>query len=161
MRAVEEASRDKPTRRAGSRGATRGASEARRAQVEKWGAIIAKGHAVGGQIVTGPARFIASVDDVGQLRAGEILLANETSPKWLPAMQIAAAIVTNVGGRGSHAGRVARRLGVPAVVGTVDGASRIWSGAILTVACDGGDVGVVYETDPSAKTSPGGPDARS
>jgi pyruvate,water dikinase len=101
-------------------------------------------------VVTGVARYVACAADIEALRPGEILLADDVPADWRPAIDAAAAIVTNGGGTSSAAARAARELGVPAVVGTVDGASRVWSGATLTVACDRGPVGVVYERDPSA-----------
>lgn len=107
--------------------------------------VVASGQAIGGATVTGVGRFVSTARDVEAFRPGEILLAEFTLPEWRSAMQRAAAIVTNQGGDASHAATVARELGVPAVVGTVDGAPRRWTGALLTVCCAGGDSGRVYE----------------
>ena len=107
--------------------------------------VLASGRAVGGHTVTGVARFVASANDLDAFQAGDILLAEFTVPEWLPAMERAAAIVTNLGGPTCHAAVTALELGVPAVVGTVDGASRLWNGAVLTVSCEDGEVGRVYE----------------
>ncbi len=72
-------------------------------------------------------------------------MAETTTPDWQPVMKTAAAIVTNRGGRTCHAALVARELGVPAVVGTGDGTSKIRTGETVTVSCAEGDVGKVYE----------------
>jgi pyruvate, water dikinase len=60
---------------------------------------------------------IRDVRDLKKFQAGEVLVATATSPDWEPVMRIAAAIVTDHGGRTCHAAIVARELGVPAVVG--------------------------------------------
>jgi pyruvate,water dikinase len=118
--------------------------------------VLASGRAVGAQRVTGVGRFISSATDLDDFRPGEILMAEVTLPEWLPVLQQAAAIITNQGGKASHAAVAARRLGVPAVVGTVDGASRLWTGATLTVCCGEGAVGRVYE---GVYPAEGGPSA--
>jgi pyruvate,water dikinase len=107
--------------------------------------VLASGLAVGQATATGVARFIASAGDLDAFQPGDILMAEFTAPGWEQAMEKAAAIVTNRGGPDSHAAITARRLGVPAVIGAVDGASRLWTGAMLTVSCAEGDVGRVYE----------------
>jgi pyruvate,water dikinase len=106
--------------------------------------VLASGRAVGAHCVTGVARFVSSTLDLAAFRPGEILMADYTLPEWQSVMNTAAAIITNQGGRACHAATTARKLGVPAVVGTVDGASRLWTGATLTVSCAQG-VGRVYE----------------
>ncbi|MDR3513293.1 MAG: PEP-utilizing enzyme [Caulobacteraceae bacterium] len=118
--------------------------------------VLASGRAVGGQTVTGVGRYVASDQDLEALRPGEILMAEFTLPEWQPVMERAAAIITNQGGHASHAAVVARRLGVPAIVGTVDGASMLWTGATLTVSCGGGEVGRVYEGAYPSEASPDG-----
>lgn len=112
--------------------------------------VLASGRAIGRQTVTGIARFVATAKDLEAFQAGEILMADMTLPEWAAVMERAAAIVTNRGDDGSHAALTALSLGVPAVVGTVDGASRLWTGATLTIACDHGPVGRVYEGGPAS-----------
>ena len=111
--------------------------------------VLASGRAIGRKTVTGVGRFVATTRDLQAFRPGEILMADLTLPEWQAVMETAAAIVTNRGDDSSHAAITALRLGVPAVVGTVDGASRLWSGATLTIDCDRGDVGRVYEGGPA------------
>ena len=109
------------------------------------GAVLIAGRAVGEKIATGVARVISSTDELDTFQPGEILVAETTTPDWQPVMKTAAAIVTNRGGRTCHAAIVARELGVPAVVGTGDGTSKIRTGETVTVSCAEGDVGKVYE----------------
>ena len=109
------------------------------------GAVLIAGRAVGEKIATGVARVISSTDQLDTFQPGEILVAETTTPDWQPVMKTAAAIVTNRGGRTCHAAIVARELGVPAVVGTGDGTSKIRTGETVTVSCAEGDVGKVYE----------------
>ena len=111
--------------------------------------VLASGRAIGRQTVTGVGRFVATAKALEAFRPGEILMADLPLPEWQAVIEMAAAIVTNRGDEGSHAAITALRLGVPAVVGTVDGASRLWTGATLTIACDLSGVGRVYEGGPA------------
>lgn len=106
---------------------------------------IAKGQAVGGKVATGIARVLLSPDDAYKLNAGEIVVTDLTSPDWDPILKKSAAIVTNKGGRTSHASIVARELGVPAVVGAQDATEKIIDGQLITVACCEGSRGCVYD----------------
>jgi pyruvate,water dikinase len=85
---------------------------------------------------TGRARIVRSGDEFDQLRAGEVLVCRVTTPSWTPLFARAAAVVTDVGSPSAHASIIAREYGIPAVVGTGDGTTRIADGAIVTV--DGG-----------------------
>jgi phosphohistidine swiveling domain-containing protein len=88
----------------------------------------------------GPARIIRSLEDIGRLQPGDVLVAPVTTPAWTPLFARAAAVVTDTGGVGSHASQVAREYGIPAVVGTGDATARLRDGEPVTV--DGG-TGVV------------------
>jgi pyruvate,water dikinase len=122
--------------------------------------VLAIGRAVGASTVTGVGRYISSARDLNAFRPGEILMAEFTLPEWRSVMQTAAAIVTNRGGRASNAAVMAKTLGVPAVVGTVDGASRLWTGATLTISCEPGGVGRVYGGLPALEGAEPTPAAR-
>jgi len=108
------------------------------------GDVVVEGRAVGEKIAAGAARRIDNPAQLTEFRPGEVLVADITTPDWEPIMKVAAAIVTNRGGRTCHAAIVARELGIPAVVGTGDGTTRIESGAPVTVSCAEGDTGRVY-----------------
>ena len=113
--------------------------------LESRGRVLASGKSVGRRIASGAARVIERVDNMGQLRAGEVLVTDMTDPDWEPVMKTAAAIVTNRGGRTCHAAIIARELGIPAVVGCGDATAAIHDGAAVTVSCAEGDTGRVYE----------------
>ena len=108
------------------------------------GQVRASGRAVGAKVASGLARVITDVAHLNQFRAGEILIADATMPDWGTVMKIAAAVVTNRGGRTCHAAIVARELGIPAVVGCDNATESIRTGEAVTVSCADGDVGHVY-----------------
>ncbi|OQY95563.1 MAG: phosphoenolpyruvate synthase [Sphingobacteriales bacterium UTBCD1] len=109
------------------------------------GKVIAKGNAIGNKIATGVARLLKSPAESDQLTGGEIVVTDNTSPDWDPVLKKVSAIVTDKGGRTSHAAIVARELGVPAVVGCSDATKKIEDGSLVTVSCAEGKTGFVYE----------------
>lgn len=110
----------------------------------KSGKVISQGLAIGEAIVTGKAQVINHLSDIDKFQTGNILVTEMTSPDWVPIMQRAAAIVTDHGGRTSHAAIVSRELGVSAIVGTNDGTKLIKDGQMITVSCAEGEEGFVY-----------------
>jgi pyruvate,water dikinase len=106
---------------------------------------LATGRAVGEKVAVGSTRVIADMHGLAAFQPGEVLVADSTSPDWEPVMKIAAAIVTEHGGRTCHAAIVARELGVPAVVGAAGAKTALSSGRLVTVSCAEGDIGRVYE----------------
>lgn len=109
------------------------------------GNIICSGAGLGNKIVSGKARILHSPSEISKLSAGEILVTERTDPDWDPIMKKAAAIITDQGGRTSHAAIVARELGAVAVVGTGNGSKSIKDGQIITVSTARGNLGVVYD----------------
>jgi len=109
------------------------------------GNILIQGKSVGGKIATGVARVIKDASQIHELEPGEVLITDMTDPDWEPIMKIAAAIVTNRGGRTCHAAIISRELGLAAVVGTGTATSAIQSGQMVTVSCAEGEIGYVYE----------------
>jgi pyruvate,water dikinase len=109
------------------------------------GVVLAHGHAVGTKIACGRARYIQDVTQLHEFKPGEVLVADITTPDWEPVMKIAAAIVTNRGGRTCHAAIIARELGVPAVVGCDNASEKIVNETTITVSCASGDVGQIFE----------------
>lgn len=107
-------------------------------------APIVTGNAVGEKIATGIARVVTSPEESEKIQAGEIVVTDITSPDWDPVLKKSAAIVTNKGGRTSHASIVARELGVPAVVGTGNATAVIKDGELITVSCAEGKTGFIY-----------------
>ena len=115
---------------------------------------VVSGRAVGGKIACGKARVITDVAQLGQFLPGEVLVADTTMPDWGTVMKIAAAVVTNRGGRTCHAAIVARELGIPAVVGCDDATTKLHTGDEVTVSCAEGAEGRVYAgTVPFTMTS--------
>ncbi len=108
------------------------------------GKEIVKGASVGNKIAAGKANLILDTKHIKDFEKGEILVTEITDPDWEPIMKLASAIVTDKGGRTSHAAIVARELGIPAVVGCKDATSKIKKGQMITVDTTGSD-GIVFE----------------
>ncbi len=113
--------------------------------LEETGNILALGASVGRKIGQGKARFIKDPSQLSEFQKGEVLLAEITDPDWEPIMKIASGIVTNSGGRTSHAAIVSRELGIPAIVGCGDVTNKVKTGQDVTISCAEGEVGKVYE----------------
>lgn len=109
------------------------------------GKSVAEGQAIGSKIVTGIARVLQSPNEVDKLQPGEIVVTELTSPDWDPLLKRSGGIITNKGGRTSHASIVARELGVPAIVGCGDATMKIADGEMITVSCAEGKTGYVYK----------------
>ncbi len=103
------------------------------------GKPIVTGASVGSKITTGKARVIMGVGGIHSFKKGEVLVTDMTDPDWEPIMKIAAAIVTDKGGRTSHAAIVSRELGIPAIVGSGNATTKIKTGQMLTVDTTGSD----------------------
>lgn len=113
-------------------------------RLQNKGKLLAQGEAIGSKIAVGKARVLQSPEDADTLQPGEIVVTEITSPDWDPILKKAAAIITDKGGRTSHASIVARELGVPAVVGTSQATKAIIDGEMITVSCCEGKTGFVY-----------------
>lgn len=106
---------------------------------------LIEGRAIGQRIGSGVVRVVKSLDEMDQVQAGDVLVADMTDPDWEPVMKKAAAIVTNRGGRTCHAAIIARELGIPAVVGCGDATRQLKDGQKVTVSCAQGETGYVFE----------------
>jgi pyruvate,water dikinase len=109
------------------------------------GKVLVAGLAVGDSAISGRLCLIASPKDIDKFVDGSILVTEATDPDWVPLMKRAAAIISDHGGRTSHAAIVSRELGIPAIVGTGTGTYHLHSGQDITVSCAEGDKGFVYE----------------
>ena len=109
------------------------------------GAKLCSGAGLGSKIISGKARLLQSPSEISKLNSGEILVTERTDPDWDPVLKKAAAIITDQGGRTSHAAIVARELGAIAVVGTGNGTQKIIDGQVITVSTAQGSTGVVYD----------------
>jgi pyruvate, water dikinase len=113
--------------------------------LEGKGNVLIEGKSVGEKIGSGKVHIIKHVHDINKFIKGDILVTEMTDPDWEPIMKIASAIVTNRGGRTCHAAIISRELGIPCVVGTINGTEKVEDGQIVTVDSSQGDIGYVYE----------------
>ena len=125
-------------------GSRRAAARAVTYRIANPPAPLLTGRAVGAAIASGPVRVVRDVGGLSAFRPGEVLVAPTTTPDWEPVMKIAAAIVTERGGRTCHAAIVARELGIPAIVGAERATALLDGRDAVTVSCAEGDVGRVY-----------------
>jgi pyruvate, water dikinase len=113
--------------------------------IKSKGRVLAKGLSIGDAVATGPACLIESADEIHRFVDGAILVTRTTDPDWVPIMKHASAIVTDHGGRTSHAAIVSRELGLPAVIGAGDATEKLHDEQVVTVSCAEGEEGFVYE----------------
>ena len=109
------------------------------------GTALLTGQAVGTKIGQGAAHIIEDSAHIGEFKKGEVLVTTMTDPDWEPIMKMAAAIVTDKGGRTCHAAIVSRELGIPCIIGTEHATKTITTGTPITVSCAGGEMGTVFE----------------
>ncbi len=109
------------------------------------GKKLCSGTAVGTKMAHGPVHVITDIKDIGSFKKGEILVTEVTDPDWEPIMKIASAIITDKGGRTSHAAIVSRELGIPCIVGAEDATSSLHTGQEVTVDCSSGKGGLIYD----------------
>lgn len=108
------------------------------------GPVLATGLSVGEAVATGEVCLLNSAAEIHRFVDGAVLVTSTTDPDWVPVMKRAAAIVTDHGGRTSHAAIVSRELGLPAIVGTGNATHVLHDGQEVTVSCAEGEEGFVY-----------------
>ncbi len=113
-------------------------------QIKKHGKLLLAGTAVGTKIGIGKIKIIKDPKRISDFRPGEILVSKITDPDWEPIMKIASGIITNEGGRTSHAAIVSRELGIPCIVGTEKATKILKNGLPVTIDCSSGDIGRIY-----------------
>ncbi|MGA2125924.1 MAG: phosphoenolpyruvate synthase, partial [Xanthobacteraceae bacterium] len=109
------------------------------------GRKLVVGLSIGDAIVAGRVCLIDNPRDIDRFVDGAILVTQTTDPDWVPIMKRAAAIITDHGGRTSHAAIVSRELGLPAIIGTGNATHLLHDQQEVTVSCAEGDEGFVYE----------------
>ncbi|MFP1643726.1 phosphoenolpyruvate synthase [Pontitalea aquivivens] len=109
------------------------------------GQKLLSGLSVGDAVATGEVCLIESAADIDRFVDGAVLVTGTTDPDWVPVMKRAAAIITDHGGRTSHAAIVSRELGLPAIVGSGDATRVLHDGQSVTVSCAEGEEGFVYD----------------
>ena len=105
---------------------------------------------------SGPVRIIKDIHELDKVQKGDVLVAPMTNPDMVPAMQRAAAIVTDEGGVTCHAAIVSREMGVPCIVGTGKATQVLKDGQMITVDGPSGNVykGEVEEPAPAKEAAP-------
>jgi pyruvate,water dikinase len=111
---------------------------------EEGGDPLLTGVAVGNAIGDGTVRVMHELREMDRFEDGDVLVTEMTDPDWVPVMRSASAIVTERGGKTSHAAIVSRELGVPAVVGAANATRVLRDGEAVTVDCTSA-TGKVYE----------------
>lgn len=104
--------------------------------------VIVSGAGASVGLKSGPVKIIHKPSEIDKVLAGDVLVTEMTSPDYVPAMKRAVAIVTDTGGRTSHASIVSRELGIPCVVGTGTATAKLKTGQVVTVD---GTSGKVYK----------------
>jgi pyruvate, water dikinase len=123
----------------------RDATSTRTYTLKRRGKRLVAGLSVGDAIAVGKVCKLKSPAEIARFEKGAILVTGTTDPDWMPIMKRASAIITDHGGRTSHAAIVSRELGLPAIVGTGTATSVLKEGQTVTVSCAEGEDGYVYE----------------
>lgn len=123
----------------------REASAVKTWHIKKTGRKILSGVSIGEAVAAGKVCIIESPRDMERFVDGAILVTQTTDPDWVPVMRRAAAIITDQGGRTSHAAIVSRELGLPAIVGAGNATHLLHDEQEVTVSCAEGREGFVYE----------------
>ncbi|MBL7166914.1 MAG: phosphoenolpyruvate synthase [Dehalococcoidales bacterium] len=104
--------------------------------------VILSGSPASPGVASGPVKLVPDPSRIDKVLDGDILVAEMTTPDFVPAMKRAVAIVTDRGGRTAHAAIVSRELGIPCIVGTGNAMATLKDGQVITVD---GTSGKVYD----------------
>jgi len=114
-------------------------------KLKEKGKELVTGISIGEAIAAGKTCKILSAKNIDKFEEGSILVTEMTDPDWVPIMKQSAGIITDYGGRTSHAAIVSRELGIPAIVGTENATKVLESNQEITMSCAEGEVGYIYE----------------
>ncbi len=106
---------------------------------------LVTGIAVGDKIGQGKVKVLKNISEMEKFEKGDVLVTTMTDPDWVSIMRMAAAIVTDEGGKTAHASIVGRELGIPTVVGTENATQVLKGGDKVTVDCTKGSTGRIFE----------------
>ncbi len=104
--------------------------------------VLLSGEKASPGIASGPVQIVPQSSQIDKVKSGDVLVAEMTTPDFVPAMKRAVAIVTNRGGRTAHAAIVSRELGIPCIVGTEKATTTLKNGQVITVD---GSHGKIYD----------------
>ncbi|NBB74233.1 MAG: phosphoenolpyruvate synthase [Bacteroidetes bacterium] len=113
-------------------------------RLKETGKRLVTGLSIGRAIATGEVCVIHSAEQIDQFQEGAILVTEMTDPDWGPILKKAAGVITDHGGRTSHAAIVSREMGMPAIVGTGNATEVLRNGQEITLSCAEGEEGYVY-----------------
>ncbi|HEY55289.1 MAG TPA: phosphoenolpyruvate synthase [Dehalococcoidia bacterium] len=116
--------------------------EVAEAEPEITAPVLLSGDEASPGIASGPVKIVPKASEIDKVKSGDVLVAEMTTPDFVPAMKRAVAIVTNRGGRTAHAAIVSRELGIPCVVGTEQATTTLTDGQVITVD---GSHGKIYD----------------
>ena len=111
-------------------------------EAEETAPLLLSGSPASPGAAAGPVRIVVSASEIDRVQKGDVLVAEMTTPDFVPAMKRAVGIVTDRGGRTCHAAIVSRELGIPAVVGAGEATTRLRNDQLVTVD---GSQGKVYD----------------
>lgn len=114
-------------------------------KVRSRGRTLVKGLSIGEAVASGSVCRIGDAGEISRFTDGSILVTTTRDPDWVPIMKRASAIITEHGGRTSHAAIISRELGLPAIVGATGAMSVLHDNQHVTVSCAEGEEGYVYE----------------
>jgi pyruvate,water dikinase len=114
-------------------------------RLKESGTRLVTGLSIGRAVATGEVCVIHSAEQIDQFKEGSILVTEMTDPDWGPILKKAAGVITDHGGRTSHAAIVSREMGMPAIVGTGNATEVLQDGQEITLSCAEGEDGYVYE----------------
>ena len=135
------------------KGQNKAEDKSQKAEDESKAEVLLKGIAASLGIASGAVKVIHSPNQIDEVKEGNVLVTEMTSPDYVPAMKRAAAIVTDTGGQTSHAAIVSRELGIPCVVGTGTATHVLTNGQVVSVD---GAKGLVYKGKVSRAEAPPG-----
>ncbi|MBW1740353.1 MAG: phosphoenolpyruvate synthase [Deltaproteobacteria bacterium] len=104
--------------------------------------ILVRGMGVSPGQGSGKVKVLLDIKDISKFEKGDVLVTEMTTPDWVPAMKIASAVVTNLGGKTCHAAIVSRELGIPCMVGCENATEILKDGEVVTVD---GQRGLVFK----------------
>ena len=116
--------------------------EMAKATSETTASVLLSGSPASPGIASGPVKIVVDPSQIDKVLDGDVLVAEMTTPDFVPAMKRAVAIVTDRGGRTAHAAIVSRELGIPCIVGSEKATATLKDGQVITVD---GTKGKVYD----------------
>jgi len=98
--------------------------------------------------VTGRVKLILYKNQIDEIKEGDILVSEMTTPDHVPAMKKAAAIITDEGGVVCHAAIVAREMNKPCIIGTRVATKTLKDGDLVEVDADNGIIRILKKNEP-------------